>query len=303
MNESKLHHTIKDAVRIRRVYRMNLGHLANGGVNAVKKIELTQGNYAMVDKDDYDKINQFNWHYALGYARRNIRLDSGERRTEFMHRVIANTPDDKYTDHINGNTLDNRKMNLRHVEQYQNARNARKRNDAASNYKGVNRHKRKQDLIGKWKAGIQVDKKRVFLGYYESEIEAALAYNEAAKKYFKEYAVLNEVEFMNMYEYQKKASRTVPSEKWFNTKIANFSMGLVGEAGEVIDHLKKVIYHNHELDREEIEKELGDVLWYLTALATTMNMDLNEIAKKNIDKLKARYPNGFSEEDSKNRVI
>lgn len=268
----------------------------------VRKIELTQGKFALVDNEDYERLNQFVWHYALGYARRNIRLPNGKRRMEFMHRVIANTPEGLYTDHIDGNTLNNTKENLRNVEQGQNAKNARKRSKATSKYKGVCFTKRKQDKIGKWTATIQVDGEQKFLGYYKSETEAALAYNEGAKKYHKEYASLNEVELMDMHEYQQEASRTIPQDRWFNTNVANFSMGLSGEVGEVVDHLKKFLYHGHELDKKEVEKELGDILWYLSSMATVMNMDLSQIAKNNINKLKKRYPDGFSEKDSVNRV-
>src|SRR5699024_7480893 len=96
-------------------------------------------------------------------------------------------------------------------------------------------------------------------------------------------------------------ARTIPKERWFNTNLSNFSMGLSGEVGEVIDNFKKYLYHDHELDRDEIEKELGDVLWYLSSIATVMRMDLSTIADKNIEKLIERYPEGFDEELSKNR--
>lgn len=269
----------------------------------VKKVQLTQGKFALVDDEDYEKINRFKWHYAAGYARRNVRLNNGKRKIIFMHRIIAETPDGLYCDHINGDTLDNRKSNLRNVTKQQNNWNAKKKTKATSKYKGVYFFKRDKDQIGKWGARIQVDGKLIRLGYFSSEIEAALAYNRAAKKYFGEYAVLNEVVLMNFYEYQKLAERTIPKEKWFNTKVSNFSMGLAGESGEIIDYLKKVIYHGHELDREHMKEELGDLLWYVSGLASIMNLDLNEIAKENIEKLKKRYPNGFSETDSRNRVV
>ncbi|MGC4378281.1 MazG nucleotide pyrophosphohydrolase domain-containing protein [Fictibacillus sp. Mic-4] len=269
----------------------------------MKEIPLSQGKVALVDDEDFEKLNCFKWHYALGYARRNIRLSNGKRKIIFMHRVIANTPDDMVTDHINGNTLDNRKINLRNVTKIQNTWNARKTASAKSNFKGVQYHKRTEDIFGKWKARIQVNKRTINLGYFHSEIQAALAYNKAAEKYHGEFAVLNEVKSMNFAEYQSMAERTVPKEKWFNTKVSNFCMGLAGETGEVVDYLKKVIYHEHELDIEKIKEELGDVLWYVSNLATTMNIDLDDLAKKNIEKLKKRYPEGFSEDASRNRVI
>ncbi|MEX3621880.1 nucleoside triphosphate pyrophosphohydrolase family protein [Viridibacillus arvi] len=106
---------------------------------------------------------------------------------------------------------------------------------------------------------------------------------------------------MNFKEYQTLAERTFPNDTQKN-KLANFAMGLVGEGGEVVDGLKKHIFHGHELDRENIVKELGDTLWYLTGIASTLNITISEVAEKNITKLQKRYPNGFSVEDSVKRA-
>lgn len=268
----------------------------------VKKIALSQGRYALVDESDFIEINKYKWHFAGGYARRNIKLANGKRRMEFMHRVIANTSSEKFTDHIDGDTLNNQKCNLRNVEKAQNAMNARKKADASSKYKGVSFFKREKDKVGKWTSKIQVNKNTILLGYFKSEIEAALAYNQAAIKNFGEYAVLNEVEKVELHEYQQLASRTMPKDKWFQNNISNYSMGLSGESGELVDQLKKVIHHDHPLDVEDVKKEMGDVLWYLSALATTLNIDLNEVAQMNIEKLRKRYPEGFSSVDSIRRV-
>jgi len=219
----------------------------------VKKIQLTQGKYALVDDEDYEFINSFKWYYGQGYACRNERLPDGNRKTIKMHRVIAKTPEDKQTDHINRNTLDNRKSNLRNVDQKDNAKNADKKSKATSKYKGVSYYKRKQDKYGKWKANIQVDGKKINLGYFDSEIEAALKYNEAAKKYFGEFAVLNKLDLMELHQYQQLAARTMPKDKWFNTNISNYSMGLAGECGELVDIFKKVIHHGHKLDLVDIK--------------------------------------------------
>jgi NTP pyrophosphatase (non-canonical NTP hydrolase) len=78
-------------------------------------------------------------------------------------------------------------------------------------------------------------------------------------------------------------------------------MGLAGETGELVDMLKKWIGHGHELSLTEVEKELGDILWYISEIATTLELRLDQIAAKNMDKLVARYPEGFSEERSRNR--
>ncbi|HDR8476328.1 TPA: nucleoside triphosphate pyrophosphohydrolase family protein [Bacillus cereus] len=107
---------------------------------------------------------------------------------------------------------------------------------------------------------------------------------------------------MNFKEYQTAVTRTFAAERTYEQNAINYAMGLCGEAGEVTDHIKKTVYHGHNLNEDEVEKELGDVLWYVAALAEIHHLDLNEIAEKNIHKLMKRFPNGFSEEDSKKRV-
>lgn len=105
---------------------------------------------------------------------------------------------------------------------------------------------------------------------------------------------------MNMDEYQHLAQRTADT-KTFSGKIENGCLGLAGESGECCDILKKYLYQGHELDRDALAEELGDVLWYCAELATGLSMSLSEIAQRNIDKLKRRYPNGFEAERSIHR--
>lgn len=107
---------------------------------------------------------------------------------------------------------------------------------------------------------------------------------------------------MKMDEYQSLAVRTKP--EYANDKFATavFSMGLAGEAGEVVDYLKKVVGHDHPLDKSVLSKELGDVLWYVAALCDHHGLSMSDLAQGNIDKLKARYPEGFTSEKSRNRA-
>lgn len=105
----------------------------------------------------------------------------------------------------------------------------------------------------------------------------------------------------NFDQYQVAAKRTLNSKTKELERFANLGMGLAGEAGEVCDYLKKVVFHGHELDKEKLSDELGDVLWYLANLAESINTPLSEIAKKNIEKLEKRYPNGFEQSRSQNR--
>lgn len=109
---------------------------------------------------------------------------------------------------------------------------------------------------------------------------------------------------MTLNEYQEQAARTSSScadRPPTEMSIAISALGLAGEAGEVADLLKKVLGHGHEMDREKLSKELGDVLWYVADLATLHGLKLSDIAEKNIAKLKERYPEGFSHEASRNR--
>lgn len=105
---------------------------------------------------------------------------------------------------------------------------------------------------------------------------------------------------MNLNEYQGLSKRTIPNMD-IKEVSANYAMGLSGEAGEVTDLIKKWIYHGHILDIEELAKELGDVLHYVSGLAYMHGIELEEVAEMNIQKLKERYPNGFSTDASRNR--
>lgn len=107
--------------------------------------------------------------------------------------------------------------------------------------------------------------------------------------------------------YQAKAARTLVSKHDFDISDPEImliwtTIGLVGEAGEVAEHIKKGIFHQHGLDPEKLKKELGDVLWYIAAICETAGFDMGTIMQDNIDKLQVRYPNGYRSEDSKLRV-
>lgn len=110
-----------------------------------------------------------------------------------------------------------------------------------------------------------------------------------------------------MNKYQKQAARTLidsPDFDLLNTELMIIwnAIGLAGETGEILDHIKKGIFHEHGLDRDHLKEELGDVMWYIAGLCTKLGLDLDEVLAFNIKKLERRYPNGYSSEDSKNRV-
>lgn len=103
--------------------------------------------------------------------------------------------------------------------------------------------------------------------------------------------------------FQKDASRTLsPSRGPDAHNLSIAALGLAGETGEVVDLIKKVVGHGHELDQRKLIEELGDVLWYCAALCTLLGVPLEEVAFANIAKLKRRYPNGFEQARSIHRA-
>lgn len=105
---------------------------------------------------------------------------------------------------------------------------------------------------------------------------------------------------MEINEYQKLALRTYNSSNSLDL-ILNGILGLCGETGEVSDHIKKSLFQGHDFDKEKVISELGDVCWYVAILAKGLDIDLETVMQKNIEKLKERYPDGFTAEKSINR--
>ena len=106
---------------------------------------------------------------------------------------------------------------------------------------------------------------------------------------------------MDVNEYQKLAMTTLNPALNKRDVLINSVMGLCGESGEAIDIVKKWMAQGHELDRERLAKELGDIAWYLAEAATALDLSLEDILRANIEKLKKRYPEGFDETRSIDR--
>ena len=107
---------------------------------------------------------------------------------------------------------------------------------------------------------------------------------------------------MTINEYQRLAMTTLNPELSQKDILINGVMGLCGESGEAIDIVKKWLAQGHELDRDKLLKELGDIAWYLAETATALDLSLEDIFTANIDKLKKRFPDGFDTERSIHRT-
>lgn len=107
---------------------------------------------------------------------------------------------------------------------------------------------------------------------------------------------------MLTYEYEQKALRTVNHNLASEMQLANAALGLAGEAGEFADLVKKILCQGKGMDREKLKSELGDICWYLALACHELETDLGTVMQGNIDKLKIRYPDGFSNENSEARV-
>lgn len=152
----------------------------------MKKIELTQGKYALVDNDYFEKLSKWKWCYgARGYAYRGD--GSKTRPRVWMHREILQTPSDLFTDHINGNKLDNRRLNLRAVTHAQNTKNRHSNIlPQESGLRGVYPVTYKTST--KWWSYITNNKVRHYLGVFETKEEAAKAHRRAAERYHQEFS-------------------------------------------------------------------------------------------------------------------
>ena len=166
-----------------------------------KRILLTRGQFALVDSEDFDYLNQWSWYAVKDkrgnfYAISNSKIDSlleppSAPPDASMARVILglNVCNPLQADHINHNTLNNKKSNLRKCTRTQNQGNRKIESGGTSKYKGVSWHRR-----GKiWQARLGIDGQLKYLGTFENERTAAFAYNLAAKKHFGKFAKLNKI--------------------------------------------------------------------------------------------------------------
>lgn len=150
-----------------------------------KKIPLADGHFAIIDDEDFELVSQFKWHIMPSGGGSHIYAAARIK----MHRIIAKPPPGYLVDHINGDTLDNRRSNLRICTNSQNQQNTHSRG-GSSKYKGVSLQKRS----GKWKAGFQYNGKKYHCGLWDTEEEAARAVDAKRLEVCGEFVVLNLVE-------------------------------------------------------------------------------------------------------------
>ena len=161
-----------------------------------RRIPLTRGQYAIVDPDDFERLNKYKWQASQStrsgtfYAARSTwDKVNKKKRTIKMHRLILYPPHPLVVDHINNNGLDNRRANLRVATRSQNSINKpfKKKKGTHSKYLGVTWQK----SINRWQAQIRAKGNHRIIGYFDNETEAALEYDQAARKFHKDFAVLN----------------------------------------------------------------------------------------------------------------
>ena len=155
----------------------------------MKKIKLTQGKFALVDDNDFERLNQFKW-CAAGNNKNNYfyAIRTIAKKNIGMHRVILNAVESIYhVDHIDGDTLNNQKSNLRLCTNSENRRNQKLNKKSTTGYKGVSIRK----INNTYRSQIKFNSKTICIGHYKTAIEAAKAYNEKAKELHGEFARLN----------------------------------------------------------------------------------------------------------------
>jgi hypothetical protein len=162
----------------------------------MKLIKLTKGQFAKVDSQDFEYLNQYKWYVISCRSTKSFRavrsslVSEGKQKTTIsMSRQIMNCPKDKLVDHINFDTLDNQRSNLRICTESQNQIHSRKPITNKSGYKGVFWYKRDK----KWQVQIKFNHEAIYLGYYTNIKKAALVYNQKAIELFGEFAYLNKI--------------------------------------------------------------------------------------------------------------
>lgn len=153
----------------------------------IREIPLTKGHVALVDTEDFERANQFKWFAQVTktnvYAARDVRRKGQPRQYIFLHQFLLGA---KGIDHRDGDGLNNRRANLRIATCSQNLRASKKKFSGTSRFRGVRLHR-----PGRWTAQLKLNGRQIYLGIFDGEIEAAHAYDAAARWFFGEFAAPN----------------------------------------------------------------------------------------------------------------
>lgn len=153
----------------------------------MKTISLTRGKVTVVDDEDYERASSFKWNFNGNYAVRSVTVAPKTRKAMLLHRFLTQAPDSCEVDHRDRDGLNNQRSNLRVCHHLGNSRNKSMPHRNKVGFKGVYK------FGNKFRANIRVNYKLISLGLFNTPVEAAMAYNDAAVKYFGEFAAPNQI--------------------------------------------------------------------------------------------------------------
>lgn len=289
----------------------------------ITKLEMNKGLVLIIDTEDYDRIKGYRWCASSNDNRWEVRCTLNYGRTPIsLHRFILNAPKGRLVDHINHNTLDNRKSNLRLCSNLENSRNKQniKREGSTSIYKGVSVC-RSETGKPKYRADINTGSKQLQIGVFDLELDAALAYNEAAIRYHGEFACINDIKVEPGYKgqytidgsylkyletYQGKNRRLVQNEVIYqDDDVVKFKIG--NPAGICIvdrDSYDLIKDRHWELDNSGrvVERPIGSKVYRLSKFITNHRLE-EFVTYKNGDKKDLRRENIKVNNFTANKVI
>lgn len=238
-----------------------------------KEIPLTKGYVAIVDDEDFERLNQYKWCYSI-YAERGIRKGNRVFHKK-MHHLLLPPKDGFEIDHINGNKLDNRKENLRYVTRSQNMMN-RMVSGKSSKYKGIYKDKDSNYYV----AQIKANNKLQYYKRFSNEIEAAIAYNKNLEQYHGDYSlfndvVLTDVDAKEIIENNLLKNKTIMKRIGNAIRTKRLSLNMFQEKLAEISNSDQCYISALELGKKKIEKDK------LKRVFNSINLSFDDIVFNN----------------------